>query len=179
MFWRDVWKLEPLFTNDDFHYIVRPASSPHREDILMEMSQLFSLLADARENHDIYLIARAALMLKGHDHDIALTDEERAEIIQCLEDARNRNGILGLEDGYELARWILICRHLFPEKGIKATSSDIIMIQEACDSYIDDRILKQVASLVHMRKELDIPVSINRLPPKKRKYVLKLAATLE
>jgi len=145
----------------------------------MQKTQLLSLLEEARENHNMYLIARATLMLKGRNHNTTLTDEERSNIIQCLEDTRNRKGILGLEDGYELARWILICRYLFFEKEIQATSSDITMIQQACDSYIDDRILKQVASLMHMRKELNIPISINRLPPKKRKYVLKLAATLE
>ena len=145
----------------------------------MEKSQLFSLLEEARENQNIYLIARATLMLQGRGYDVSLSRLEEATIIKCLENARNRKGILGLEDGYELARWLLICQHLFPEKEIQATSSDITMIQQACDSYINDRILKQVASLVHMRKELNIPINFNRLPPKKRKYVLKLAATLE
>lgn len=144
----------------------------------MEKSQLFSLLEEARENQNIYLVARATLMLRGHGQDVALSLHEEMAILQCLKKARNRKGILGLEDGYELARWLLICRHLFPQKEIKPTSSDIKMIQQACDSYINDRILKQVASLVHMRKELNIPISINRLPPKKRKYVFKLAATL-
>jgi len=144
----------------------------------METSQLFSLLKEARENYNIYIIARAALMISGRDHEFTLTAEEKSEILKCFENARERRGILGLEDGYELARWLMICRYLFPEKEIHPSASDITMIQQACDSYIDDRILKQVASLVHMRQELNIPISINRLPPKKRKYVLKLAATL-
>lgn len=144
----------------------------------METSQLFSLLEEARENHNIYLIARAALMISGRNYEVTLTEEEKTEILKCLENARDRKGILGLEDGYELARWLLICQYLFPEKEIRPSESDVTMIQQACDSYIDDRILKQVASLVHMRKELNISISINRLPPKKQKYVLKLAATL-
>lgn len=144
----------------------------------MNPSQLLSLLSEARERGNHYLIARATLMLRGRGHGVSLSILEETTILQCLENARERKGILGLEDGYELARWLLICRYLFPEKEIRPSTSDVTMIQQACDSYIDDRILKQVASLVHMRKELNIPISISRLPPKKRKYVLKLAATL-
>jgi hypothetical protein len=144
----------------------------------MNKNQLLSLLQRARNEGNPYILARATLMLRGRGHDVSLNSLEEATILQCLENARDKKGILGLEDGYELARWLLNCRYLFPGKEIRPSSSDITMIQQACDSYIDDRILKQVASLVHMRQELNIPISINRLPPKKRKYVLKLAATL-
>ena len=102
-----------------------------------------------RENQDIYIIARAALMLKGRGHVTPLTPGEHSTILQCLENARLRKGILGLEVGYELARWILICQYLFPDKEIVPTDADKRMIQEACDSYCTDRILKQVASLYH------------------------------
>ena len=144
----------------------------------MDRTQLLSLLERARENNDIYIIARAALMLKGRGHDAPLTPAEHSIILQCLENARVRKGILGLEAGYELARWIIICQHLFPDKKIVPTDADKQMIQGACDSYCADRILKQIASLVHMGKVLNIPISLNKLPPKKRKFVEKMAATL-
>lgn len=144
----------------------------------MDKTQPLSLLERAREEQDIYIIARVALMIRGRGHMASLTPAEHSVILQSLENARIRKGILGLEAGYELARWLLICRYLFPEREIQPATEDVAMIQEACDSYIDNRILKQVASLVHMRKELGIQISINRLPPKKRRYVLKLAATL-
>lgn len=145
----------------------------------MEARQLFTLLKKARASENIYIIARMVVMLRGQGHCVELSEVEQDSILQCLNNARRGKGILGLESGYELARWILICRHLFPEKEIEPTIDDTCMIQEACDSYCDDRILKQVASLVHMGKVLNITININKLPPKKRKFVEKLAATLK
>ena len=144
----------------------------------MDKNQLLSLLGRARESQDIYTIARAALMLKGRGYDAPLTAIEHSAILLCLQNARIKKGILGLETGYELARWILICQYIFPDKELVPTDADQLMIQEACNTYCAERILKQVASLVHMGKVLNIPININRLPPKKRKYVLKLAVTL-
>ncbi|MCA9366196.1 hypothetical protein KC722_01305 [Candidatus Kaiserbacteria bacterium] len=145
----------------------------------MKESQLFALLEEGRKNNNIYLVARAALLLRGIGVPNCLTADEKNLILYRLQCAREGKGTLGLEPGYELARWILICRYIFPEKYIVPSLDDIRMIQEACDSYCKDRILKQVASLVHMQGLLNIPLSINRLPPKKRKYVMKLAAALK
>lgn len=117
-------------------------------------------------------------MLKGRGYKTPLTPAEYSAVLKCLENARLRKGILGLEAGYELARWILICQYLFPNMEIAPTDAEKLMVQEACDSYCADRILKQVASLVHMGKVLNIPISLNKLPPKKRKFIEKMAATL-
>lgn len=144
----------------------------------MSNKQLYSLLESARERQDIYIIARAALMLQGRGCSVALTENEKTTIFQCLENSRKKKGALGLEPGYELARWILICRYLFPEEEISLFKEDIKMIQEACDSYINDRILKQIASIIHMSQVLGIEINLNRLPLKKRRWVEKLAATL-
>jgi len=145
----------------------------------MEKAQLLSLLERARRDQDTYLTARAVMMLQFRGYAATLTTQEKDTIIQCLENSRRGKGILGLEPGYELARWILICEYVFPETECRPTASDIRMIQEACDSYCADRrFLKQIASLVHMGKVLNIPINLNKLPPKKRKYVEKMAATL-
>lgn len=144
----------------------------------MDTYQLFSLLKNAREVGNIYHIARAAIMLRHRNVPGELTEREKVQIYYCLEQSRTGHGILGLEPGYELARWLMICRYLFPEKAIEPTPTDIEMIQRACDSYCNDRILKQVASLVQMSRVLEINISITKLPPKKRKKVLTLSAAL-
>lgn len=136
------------------------------------------MLERARKEKNIYIIARSVMMLRGVGVDCQLTDSEKSEVILKLEKARKSQGMLGLEPGYELARWLMICRFLMPESQIRPSKDDIVLIQEACDSYCRDRIFKQVASLVHMSQILQIPIKINHLPKKKRRLIKKIAATL-
>ena len=144
----------------------------------MKLIELEGLLVRARAQNNIYLIARCALMCTAYGTGSRLIPEEKSLIRLRLKAAREKNVTLGLQPGYEIARWLMLSQRLVSEDEIWPRDQDVALIQETCDQYCRERNIKQLASLLHTCKAIVVSVNLALLPPKKREKVKRLAAGL-
>jgi hypothetical protein len=145
----------------------------------LEKTELLGMLDRARSAGNIYLIARSALMLLGqYGENNFLSKYEKEQILEKYVAARNKKGMLGLEPGYELARWIMLCHYLLPDENVWPSRDDIALIREASDQYCRDRNLRQIASLVQTCSIFNVSLNLRLLPLKKRRKIIRLAARL-
>ena len=134
----------------------------------------------AREEGNIYLIARSLpfLMLAGIDEQP--TEQEKVAMFQKLDDVRKGkvdDFFKGVE-GYMLARWLMLVNHFWPGSE-PATDEDVLAIRKAFEKYREDENFHQMASLVHTGKEIGIEIDTSTLTENERIEVEKVLTELK
>jgi len=135
-------------------------------------------LRRARKRGDIYHAARFVVMLRHLGRDIALLPEEAEHLLSALQAAQRGDGLIPVHPGYEIARWVLLIKHLNLGLDLELTQGDLQTIQAAADLYYMERNLYQLASLKFTCDKIGVKLELN-LTEEERNEVNAIIATME
>ncbi|MFN3187962.1 MAG: hypothetical protein ACK42D_00230 [Candidatus Paceibacteria bacterium] len=112
------------------------------------ISEYTQRLKEARDNNDIYAVARLIGVLRGLGIDVEIDEEEKAACLQELEKTRvgNVDDFFRRVPGYMVARWLMILKNFYPE-DVEISESDIVLMQSALEQYQNEENYYQIASL--------------------------------
>ncbi len=119
-------------------------------------------LEKARLEGDVYNIARNLQMNKLQGLESESTPTEKAAIQAELANSRAGNGYLPLPQGYQVARWLMIHKTLWPGTE-QITEKDQTMMNEAAREFREAKNFWQLASLVHTAEYLGTTVTYEKL----------------
>lgn len=112
------------------------------------ISEYTQKLKEARDNNDIYVVARLIGVLRGLGIGVELEEGEKVACLQELEKARvgNVDDFFRRVPGYMVARWLMILKNFYPE-DVEISDSDIVLMQSALEQYQNEENYYQIASL--------------------------------
>jgi|GEM_PF-4732507 len=119
---------------------------------------------------DIYDTARELQVKKMKGETVTLSTETAVSIRQSLQTARSGVSQMGLEPGYERARWLMIATTLLSEE-VSVTEEDIAAIQEAAAVYIAKRNFYQLASLIQTAEVVGISINLDSISESDQKEI--------
>jgi hypothetical protein len=137
-------------------------------------------LKRGREEGDIYLTARALPFLMHKGIDVSPTAEEKEEMLEKLNNARNgkTEEFFKEVEGYMLARWLMLINHFWPDSE-PPTHDDISLIQRTFEKYRSDENYHQLASLIQTAKEIGIELNTEGLSETERQEIEKILIELQ
>jgi hypothetical protein len=159
---------------------LRSQLTPKGGEVRLDALEIARKLTKARKKGNLYLIARYTMLLqlRGFD-EIDLQPEESQALIGALDKTRQGKGSLPVEQGHEVARWIMLIDHFFPQgMGVLSSESDVELIHDAFEAYRASGNFNQLAGLKYTCDWLGVHLNI-QLSEEETRKLDKVMATIE